>query len=38
MGTEISGFLGYDMLRQLELKLDYRDGLVEFEYDRKRRQ
>lgn len=35
-GTEISGFLGFAMLRKLELKLDYRDGLVDFVYDRKR--
>jgi Aspartyl protease/Tetratricopeptide repeat len=35
-GTEVSGFLGFAMLRQLELKLDYRDGLVDFEYDAKR--
>jgi tetratricopeptide (TPR) repeat protein len=35
-GTEISGFLGFAMLRKLEVKLDYRDGLVNFEYDRKR--
>jgi tetratricopeptide (TPR) repeat protein len=32
-GTEISGFLGFAMLRQLEVKLDYRDGLVDFGYD-----
>ena len=35
-GTEVSGFLGFAMLRRLELKLDYRDGLVDFEYDPKR--
>jgi len=35
-GTEISGFLGFEMLRKLEVKLDYRDGLVDFVYDRKR--
>ena len=35
-GTEVSGFLGFEMLRKLELKLDYRDGLVDFEYDPKR--
>jgi tetratricopeptide (TPR) repeat protein len=34
LGTEISGFLGSDM--PLEIKLDYRDGLVDFEYDPKR--
>jgi hypothetical protein len=36
MGTEVSGFLGFGMLRVLDLKLDYRDGLVDFEYDPKR--
>jgi tetratricopeptide (TPR) repeat protein len=35
-GTEVSGFLGFAMLGRLELKLDYRDGLVDFEYDPKR--
>jgi hypothetical protein len=35
-GTELSGFLGFTMLRQLDIKLDYRDGLVDFEYDPKR--
>jgi tetratricopeptide (TPR) repeat protein len=35
-GTEVSGFLGFAMLRLLEIKLDYRDGLVDFEYDPKR--
>jgi tetratricopeptide (TPR) repeat protein len=35
-GTEVSGFLGFTMLRQLELELDYRDGLVNFKYDPKR--
>jgi len=37
MGTEVSGFLGFAMLRVLEVKLDYRDGLVDFTYDPKRR-
>ncbi|HTZ83533.1 MAG TPA: aspartyl protease family protein [Candidatus Acidoferrales bacterium] len=36
IGTEVSGFLGFAMLRVLEVKLDYRDGLVDFEYDPKR--
>jgi tetratricopeptide (TPR) repeat protein len=36
-GTEISGFLGFNMLRLLELKIDYRDGLVDFIYDPNRR-
>ena len=32
-GTDVSGILGYDMLRLLEVKIDYRDGLVDFHYD-----
>ena len=36
IGTEISGFLGFAMLRQLDVKMDYRDGMVNFEYDPKR--
>ena len=36
MGTEVSGFLGFAMLRLLDLKVDYRDGLVDFSYDPKR--
>ena len=35
-GTEVSGFLGFAMLQQLEVELDYRDGLVNFKYDPKR--
>ena len=35
-GTEVSGFLGFAMLRLLEVELDYRDGLVNFKYDPKR--
>jgi predicted aspartyl protease len=35
-GTEISGFLGFTLLRFLEIKIDYRDGLVDFSYDPKR--
>lgn len=35
-GTEVSGFLGFAMLEQLEVELDYRDGLVDFKYDPKR--
>ncbi|HEY6331622.1 MAG TPA: retropepsin-like aspartic protease [Blastocatellia bacterium] len=31
-GTEVSGILGFAMLRLLEIKIDYRDGLIEFEY------
>ena len=33
IGTEISGFLGFAMLRVLEIKIDYRDGLIDFEYN-----
>jgi tetratricopeptide (TPR) repeat protein len=32
-GTEVSGTLGFAMLYQLQLKIDYRDGLVDFVYD-----
>jgi len=32
-GTEIAGFLGFDLLKMLEVRLDYRDGLVDFKYD-----
>jgi hypothetical protein len=32
-GTEISGMLGFAMLYQMTLKIDYRDGLVDFGYD-----
>lgn len=32
-GVEVSGFLGFAMLYQMDLKIDYRDGLVDFGYD-----
>jgi len=32
-GTEVSGLLGFGLLRRLEVMLDYRDGLVDFVYD-----
>ncbi len=35
-GTEVSGFLGFAMLRQLEVEFGYRGGLVDFKYDPKR--
>lgn len=35
-GTEISGTLGFAMLWMLDIKIDYRDGLVDFTYDKKR--
>jgi tetratricopeptide (TPR) repeat protein len=36
IGTEVSGTLGFTLLRFLDIKLDYRDGLVDFSYDPKR--
>ena len=36
IGTEISGFLGFTTLRVLAIKIDYRDALVDFQYDAKR--
>jgi tetratricopeptide (TPR) repeat protein len=35
-GTEVSGFLGFTTLRFLDVKIDYRDGLIDFSYDSKR--
>jgi tetratricopeptide (TPR) repeat protein len=32
-GTEVSGTLGFGMLFQLDIKIDYRDGLINFEFD-----
>jgi hypothetical protein len=32
-GTEISGILGFAMLFMLDMKIDYRDGLVSFSAD-----
>jgi predicted aspartyl protease len=31
-GTEVSGILGFGMLRMLNIKIDYRDGLVDFAF------
>ena len=31
-GTEVSGILGFTLLHILKVKIDYRDGLVDFEY------
>ncbi|MBV9437816.1 MAG: aspartyl protease family protein [Acidobacteria bacterium] len=31
-GTEVSGVLGFTVLRLLTMKIDYRDGLVDFKY------
>lgn len=33
LGTEVSGILGFSLLRLLDIKIDYRDGLVDFKYD-----
>jgi len=33
-GTEVAGFLGFSMLHVMEMKIDYRDGLVDFYYKR----
>jgi tetratricopeptide (TPR) repeat protein len=33
LGTELSGTLGFHMLYLLEIKIDYRDQLVDFSYD-----
>jgi Flp pilus assembly protein TadD/predicted aspartyl protease len=33
LGTEVSGTLGFAMLRLLDIKIDYRDGLVDFTFD-----
>src|SRR5262249_46225504 len=35
-GTEISGMLGFTLLRLLDVKIDDRDGLVDFSYNPKR--
>ncbi len=35
-GMEVSGILGFVVLRTMEMKIDYRDGLVGFTYDPKR--
>jgi hypothetical protein len=32
VGTKISGFIGFDLLGLLVVKIDYRDGLMSFEY------
>lgn len=34
IGTEISGFLGFPVLQSLVFQIDYRDGLVNFIYDK----
>jgi hypothetical protein len=37
VGMEISGLLGESTLNLLTIHIDYRDGLVKFDYDPKRR-
>jgi predicted aspartyl protease len=32
-GLEISGFIGFTTLNQLTMRIDYRDGLVKFDYN-----
>jgi len=32
MGTEVGGILGFTTLRSLDIKVDYRDGLVWMDY------
>ena len=34
-GTDVAGILGFNMLRILQVKIDYRDGLVDFLYNPK---
>jgi tetratricopeptide (TPR) repeat protein len=34
--TEVSGILGFTLLNMLDMKIDYRDGLVNFSYDANR--
>jgi tetratricopeptide (TPR) repeat protein len=36
LGTEVGGILGFGMLKLLDIKIDYRDGLVNFTYDENR--
>ena len=35
LGTEAAGILGFETLHMLQIKIDYRDGLVDFVYDAK---
>lgn len=37
IGTETSGILGFTMLSLLDVKIDYRDGLIDFSYDPNRK-
>jgi hypothetical protein len=36
-GTEISGTLGLSSLQKMDIKIDYRDGLVQFNFDANRK-
>jgi tetratricopeptide (TPR) repeat protein len=36
ISTEVSGILGFTLLHLLDIKIDYRDGLVDFEYNPRR--
>jgi predicted aspartyl protease/Flp pilus assembly protein TadD len=36
IGTEVSGILGFATLGMLEVKIDYRDGLVDFAFDQQK--
>lgn len=36
MGLEVAGLIGITTLGQMTVKIDYRDGLVKFDYDAKR--
>jgi tetratricopeptide (TPR) repeat protein len=33
LGTEVSGILGFGMLRMIDVKIDYRDALVDFAFN-----
>jgi hypothetical protein len=33
-GIEVSGIIGFELLRMLEIKIGYRDGLIDFTFDR----
>ncbi|HSM86860.1 MAG TPA: aspartyl protease family protein [Candidatus Limnocylindrales bacterium] len=32
LGTEVSGFIGFATLKKMKVQIDYRDGLVDFDY------
>jgi predicted aspartyl protease/Tfp pilus assembly protein PilF len=37
-GTEVSGFLGFEVLQLLHIKIDYRDALIDFSFESKQPQ